>query len=514
MNWRSLFDRLPTVLIILGVIAFVGGIGLYLVLGQFNRDVIVLLAVAIACWIYAALERPERTVQAFSGRGVRYGSNTAVMAVAFIAILVLVNYLANRFSDRFDLTQNQVFTLSPMSVQVVHELKQPVHVLAFYGSNDPSRTAFEDLLKEYTRQSSLITYEFIDPQLKPGLANQYKVQTFGTSVLVSGTKQQTITGSDEASMTSALLKLERNKAQVIYYTTGHGELDFSNSGQTGGSEAAADLQAQDYELKPLNLATSGQVPADASAVIVAGPTTPFLPQETAALEKYIDAGGKALILASKDQRPVLEPLAEKYGVQIGNGLVIDPSQSLMNDPLTPLINRYQASPVTKNLPALIFQDATSITPAPTPPAGYQVQPLAETTSQSWLETDPKVIHFDPGVDPQGPLSVMASVSSAAPAAASTGAAPSSSTTPHVLFIGDVAFASNNLVQLLGDKQLLSNAVNWLTANEDLIQIQAKSPTDQSLILSNTQLNILLYGSAVFLPLVVLGTGVLVWWQRR
>jgi len=187
----------------------------------------------------------------------------------------------------------------------------------------------------------------------------------------------------------------------------------------------------------------------------------------------------------------------------------------MNDPLTPLINHYSVSPVTKDLPALIFQGATSVTPTKTPPTGYDVEPLAETTSQSWLETDPKVIHFDPGVDPQGPLTVAVSVSSSPPASASTSAASSNTTpSPRVVFVGDVAFASNNLVNLLGNKQLLSNAVNWLTANEDLIQIQAKSANDQSLVLSNTQLNILLYGSAVFLPLVVLGAGVLVWWQRR
>lgn len=512
MNGRSIADRLPTIFLFLGTLAVLVAGGVFLVLGQVDRYVIVLLAIGLGLWIYAALERPERTIAALGGRGVRYGSNTVLMSVAFLAILGLVNVLANRYSDRFDLTANHLYTLSPLSVQVVHELKQPVKVMAFYQTGETGRNSLEDLLKEYTRQSHLITYQFIDPVLKPGLARQYNVQTYGTTVLVSGSKSQTLTAADEGSITSALLKLERTKPEVVYYLTGHGELDFTSSAQNGGSSAKSALEADNYTLKPLNLASTGKVPSDASALIVAGPTSKLLPQEMTALESYINGGGKLLVMVDKQQQPILGAFAQKYGVDIGNGVIIDPAQSLMNDPLTPLINRYQFSPITKDLPMLIFQAATSVTPSPKPPTGWSVQPLAETTSQSWLETDPKVIHYDPGVDPKGPLDVAVTATKTTTAPATNGKTPPS---PRIVFIGDVAYASNNLINLGGgDKALLTNSINWLTANEDLIQIQAKSPLNQNLILSNTQLNVMLYGSAVFLPLFVLGAGVLVWWRRR
>jgi ABC-type uncharacterized transport system involved in gliding motility auxiliary subunit len=513
-----LLDRLPLIFGVVGSLALLAGLGAYLVLGTLDRVVVVLLAIGVGFWLYALLERPERTLGTLTRRDVRYGSNTLVMSVAFLAILALVNVLANRYTQQVDLTQNQLYTLSPLSVQVIHELKQPVHIIGFFRTGDPTQQQMTELLNEYTKESHLITYEFVDPQVKPGLARQYHVQTFGTTVLLSGTKQQSTTGTDEGSITSALLKLERNRPVIAYYLTGHGELDFTSSAQDGAATAASALTAQNYDLRPLNLAATGKVPADAALVIEAGPTAPLLPQEVTALEQYLDRGGAALFMVDKSSRTALEPLAERYGVQIGNGVVVDPSQSLMNDPLTPLITQYQFSPITKDLPELLFQAATSVTPAKTAPAGYQVQPLAQTTAQSWLATDPKTIQYQQGIDPVGPLDVVVSV---AKAPATTAAAATPTTTPaapngaRIVFVGDVAFATNQMLSFGGGNQtLLTNAADWLTSNQDLIQIQAKVPTDRTMVLSNTQLNVLLYGSSVFLPLLVLAVGIIVWWNRR
>lgn len=516
MTLRSILGHLSPTFAILGSIAIIAALGGYLVLGRLDRWVILLFAVGLGLWVYAVLEQPERTLEALSSRDVRYGSNTLVMSLAFIGILALINVLANRYSDRFDLTENHVYTLAPLSVQIVHELKQPVKIIAFYRNGNAGRESFEPLLKEYARESNLISYEFVDPVSQPGLARQYNVQFDGTTVLVSGTKQQSITGSDEGAVTSALLKLERTKSPVIYYLTGHGEVDFTSTAQDGGSMAKAALEADNYAVKPLNLVATGKVPSDAAAVIVAGPTQPLLPQEVTALEKYLDDGGKGLFLIDKRQATILGPIAQHYGVDVGNGIVVDPGLSVANDPLTPLIGQYQFSPITKDLPTLIFPSATSVTPEKTLPAGLQVQPLAQTTAQSWLETDPRVAQYDPGKDPKGPLDVAVSVSKTSNGSSSD----SGPSAMRVVFVGDVVFMMNGMAQIgggdlpLGNKSLLTNSINWLTSNEDLIQIQAKPPADQSLILSSTQVNILLLGSAVFLPLVVLLAGAVVWWNRR
>jgi ABC-type uncharacterized transport system involved in gliding motility auxiliary subunit len=515
---RDIFDRLPMAFVVLGIICLALAGATYLVLARLDRVVIVLAAIGVGLLVYAALERPERTAHALTSRNVKYGSNTVVMSVAFLAILGLLNVLANRYPNRLDLTQNQVYTLSPLSIQVVKEIKQPVHVISFYRTGDTGRESLEDLLKEYVRYSDSLTYEFVDPQLKPGIARQYNVQFSGTTILVSGDKQQTVTGSDEGAITSALLKLVRNKTEVAYYLTGHGELDFTNTTDGGAASAKTALEAQNYTVKPLNLAATGKVPDDTSLLVLAGPTTPFLPAELTTVESYLDNGGKAVVLVDRRQKAVLQPLADHYGVDIGDGYVIDPAQSFMNDPISPIITpNNQTSPVTKNVPEVLFQAATSVGPSKVPSTVYDVQPLAQTSPDSWLETDTKQVHFDPGIDPKGPLSVAVSVSKIAPPTAPGQATPtpSSAASTRIVFVGDVAFATNAVMQVAqGNKVLLTNAADWLSSNEDLIQIQAKVPTDQMMTLSNTQLNVLLYGSALFLPVIVLAAGIFVWWRRR
>src|SRR5260221_5273359 len=160
---RDLIDRLPMAFVILGIICLAGAGATFLVLGRLDRVVIVLAAVGIGLLVYAALERPERTAQALTSRNVKYGSNTLVMSVAFLGILGLLNVLSNRYPNRLDLTQNQIYTLSPLSIQVVKEIKQPIHVIGFYRTGDTGRESLEDLLKEYVRYSDTLTYESVDP---------------------------------------------------------------------------------------------------------------------------------------------------------------------------------------------------------------------------------------------------------------------------------------------------------------------------------------------------------------
>src|ERR1700694_2907005 len=115
---RDLLDRLPMTFVILGVTCVLVALAIFAVLGRLDRSVVVLGAVGVGLLVYAVLERPDRTVQTLTSRNVRYGSNTIVMSLAFLAILGLINVLANRYANRLDLTQNQMYSLSPLSIQI------------------------------------------------------------------------------------------------------------------------------------------------------------------------------------------------------------------------------------------------------------------------------------------------------------------------------------------------------------------------------------------------------------
>jgi ABC-type uncharacterized transport system involved in gliding motility auxiliary subunit len=57
-------------------------------------------------------------------------------------------------------------------------------------------------------------------------------------------------------------------------------------------------------------------------------------------------------------------------------------------------------------------------------------------------------------------------------------------------------------------------MNWLTSDEDLISIRPKEPEDRRLTVTGNAMRVLFMTSVIFLPLIVIVSGVSVWWKRR
>ncbi len=67
---------------------------------------------------------------------------------------------------------------------------------------------------------------------------------------------------------------------------------------------------------------------------------------------------------------------------------------------------------------------------------------------------------------------------------------------------------------VGNRDLILNTFNWLTADEDLISIRPKDPDDRRINLSGRQLATLFYLTLIALPLIIIGSGFMTWWKRR
>jgi ABC-type uncharacterized transport system involved in gliding motility auxiliary subunit len=70
-----------------------------------------------------------------TGRQARYGSNALILIVAFLGILVVVNYLAYKNTKRWDLTADKSNTLAKESIDVLKGLSNTVLAKAFYSSD-------------------------------------------------------------------------------------------------------------------------------------------------------------------------------------------------------------------------------------------------------------------------------------------------------------------------------------------------------------------------------------------
>src|SRR5262245_40071915 len=110
-------------------------------------------------------------------RSARFGINSAASVVLLIGILAFVNYLGAQHVKRVDMTTEKIYSLSDQSAVVAQGVKQDLRIKAFYpgGEYGPAKDLF-DLFKA---KNNKISYEFIDPDKQPQVAQQYNVTQYG-----------------------------------------------------------------------------------------------------------------------------------------------------------------------------------------------------------------------------------------------------------------------------------------------------------------------------------------------
>jgi ABC-type uncharacterized transport system involved in gliding motility auxiliary subunit len=262
------------------------------------------------------------------------------------------------------------------------------------------------------------------------------------------------------------------------------------------------------------------VPDDAAAVVIAGPTDPFLQEELDSLKAFVDGGGKVIILQGPNSKTDLSNILQNYQVAFSGNVVVDPAKSVPQDPRVVVIDSYGTHAITQDLRDLTFFPlTTNITYPSTPPAGITITPLAQSSPSSWGNTNPQQIQQGPN-DPKGPLAVAVAID----AGSSSGSqntppgAPTPTPTPNaprlVLFGSPDLISNNSLQQVPGNSTLFENSVNWVVAEDNLINVRVPDTTPRTLILTSSQMNLIAYSSFLFLPLAVLAAGAAVWWTRR
>ncbi len=466
----------------------------------------------IAIALYALL-RPQDIRAAFTGRSVRYGSNAVVLSIAVIGIVVLLNYLSNRYYKRFDVTVNKLHSLSEQSRRVLADLDQDIDIIGFYP-NGQDKDSFEKWLAEYQAHTDRIRYQSHDPILEPGLAEQYQWSAYGGGLLVQRSAQKVkVTTADEQNITSAILRASRSTPKVIYFLTGHGERSPQGYEPQDCSQAATFLRSYNYDLHLLNLAVTTTVPADAAALAIVGPQTALLGDEKARLTAYLQSGGKVLIMLDPTNKAGLDEVLDVWGVSMPNSLVLDARQGLSGDPRTPVMNSYLYGQVTKDLPMIAMPLAGPITQT-RPIADVTFSPLAQSSTQSWAkdlsgraESEQIDLTYLPGQDRLGPFTLIASVE-----AAST-ISPALKT--RLVLIGDSDLISDQVIaQVPNGQMLLLNAINWLAEEENLIAIGPKTNAARQVYLNTLQQGAVCFGTIIFLPAVILLAGLAVWLKRR
>ncbi len=515
---RSTFDTIRLPLAALGFFSILAGLGAGLVGG--TPELLPRLLVAAGIFllgIYAALD-PEDVWGRLTGRTALVGGNVLVIGIAAVAILGLVNVLGSRYSTKWDLTADKQLSLSDQSIRVAEALPQPVHATAFFSTNDSQRQQFQTLLSDYANRSGgKLTYDFVDPDVRPGDAIQAGITQVGTTVYQMGDKKQNSTGATERDISTALVKLTRPEKKV-YFTTGHGERNLDGNNQPDYGQIKQALARDNFTVDTLNPTTTRAVPDDAAAVIVAGPTSPFLKEELDTLSAYLDGGGKLFILLDPGSKADFNDLLGRWGVAFTKNLVVEPSQNYLNDVRVPVVSKYGSHVTTADLRIASFFPGTTNVTYPPDAGGATITAIAQTSDQSWGNTSQQQIQRQDS-DPKGPLTVALAIEQpvGAPAGQSGQSAPDAQggKKTRVYLVGSANLVANAFLNVAsGNQDLFLNATNWLAEEENVINVRAPSTVSRTMPLTGPQLNLVMYSSLLFLPLLVLAAGVAVWWTRR
>ena len=493
----------------------------------------VLLAGALSLFVSIILS-PRAIAIFLVGRRGRYGTNVAIMTVAFFIIILVINYFLYQNPNRIDVTATRIFSLSSQTLKILDTLPSDVTANAFFAvnANDIAREQTEDLLNEFQRRSDKFSYRFIDPELDRAQAIRYNVTNFPTVVFEEKTtgKLQHIDEFTEQEFVTGILVSTGVEQKKIYYLTGHGEASYTRDPMlqevedSGLDYAIEGMERDNYRVEALNLIQTGTIPNDTAVLVIAGPEKDLSDEEFAAINEYVINGGRILALFDPNVGENFNLLLVQFGFTISQKKISDAVSNVAGQMLTPMLQKANGQFSTSNQIGVGIADQVAVTffpeagaiiqmadPADMPPH-IQFDTFGITTPVSWLEDDPENPEFSTG-ERMGPFAVAGVIEASGHIAESPAIAASRIPSRTVVF-GDSDFVTNKYFNSSDNSDLFLNSVNWLADDYELISIRPKLIAYRELVVNSRERDFIKWSSWVFPPALMIILGVFVWWRRR
>ncbi|MEW5939643.1 MAG: Gldg family protein [Chloroflexota bacterium] len=470
---------------------------------------------------YIILE-PDRIRQFLAGRQARYGSNALFTILAFTGIVFVVNYMMATNADlialKWDLTENKANTLSPEMISAMESLPGPLTATGFFSQTptDSARELFDDMR---ARSNGLFSYSFVNPDKNPAAAKEAGVTGDGKILLEMNGRREIADYADEGEILTALNRILNPEQRAIYFLTGHQEADIEGLGDRPMNRAKDILEKKNFTVKTLNLLAENAIPADAKAIVIAGPKTPLSPAEVDLLNNFVLNGGGLVVMEDPipltdfgDSPDPLLDMLSAWGLVLRNDFVVDPYNaasytSAVGDVFAAshqitraFVNQNVVLPLTRSIEVKTVE-------------GFTTTSLVETTNPlsgnlAWGETDfaplesnTSVPEFNDGVDTLGPITLVAS--------------SEKSGGGRLVASGSALFATDQGFDAYSNNDLFVNSVAWAAGQEAGVDITTKDPTFRTFKLPGQVAAIFIYiGSICIIPGLVLGAGIYAWAARR
>ena len=450
-------------------------------------------------------------------RQTKYAAYVTIYIVVILAVVVVANFLANRYNKSFDATANKRYSLSDQTKKVVTELKQDV-TIQYFDRASGMQTG-KDLLDRYANLSPKVKVAYVDLMKNPQLARAANVSREGEAVIGIGAKKEEAKTFDEEGITGAMIRAIKGGAKNVCVVTGSGEHRVDDTTADGFSDFQAAVQKDNYQVKTINLLQNAEVPADCTVLIVAGPSGDYVQPQIDAIKKYVEGGGRAMFMLDPplkigrkeiSDNKALADLLASWGVTAQKDLLLDenPLAQLVGlGPEVPLVTTYESHQIVNDLAGTATGFPLSRSLDIKNENHTSVSKLFGTSASSFstYNLSSPEIRIDPNKDKKGPFTL---------AAAGTYDTGKPNSQGRFIVVGDSRWASNSFLRFNGNRNLALNMMNWLSSDEDLISIRPKEQEDRRINLTRAQFLMVRSVSQFLLPLIVIIGGVMVWAKRR
>ena len=484
--------------------------------------------------------------------------NIIIQLIVVLAIILVANLISNSLYFRLDFTEDDRYTFSQATEDVLDELNGVITIKAYFSEDLPaqllkSKQDFKDQLVEYeTRSGGNIVFEFINPNeseetereaqqqgISPVMINVQErdqvqqLRAYMGAVLKMDDRTEIIPliqpgAGLEYSLTTAIKKISITDKPKLGLIQGYGEPTLAAMPQL-----LEQLNVL-YEVEEFQIKDKDAVPSYYRSLIWVNPTDSISAVDFTKLDEYLNNGGGLFLayanvegdlqqgLLSKTTDVGVKGWLSRKGITIGDNFVIDANCASVNVqqrqgfftinsqvqfPYFPQVTSFEDHPITNGLEGIMLPFVSSISFNSADTAASFV-PLIYSSEQSGLVTPPTYIDIQKKWKDSDFV--------AGPQVLAAG-----------LVTGDskIAVVTNGSFVVNGEGQrpqqlsadnvnFAANSVDWIADDTGLIDLRTKGITSRPLDQIEDNTKLLLKWGNVIAPVLLLLIYAFIRWQMN
>ena len=458
---------------------------------------------------------------------IRKGSTyrTGLMVIVTV-ICVVVNLFVGELDVYVDVSSQKLYSITQDTIDFVKGIdsKIKIYYVCKDGQEDPTG---EKIVNKYDKLNKKVTVEKKDPVLYPNFTKKFTnddVQQNSIIVVNEDTEKfkivnytdmyeydassQSVSAVDvEGQITAAIDFVTNKDLPVLYYTSGHGEVELGNT-------LTSIIKKKNIDANELKTLTVDEIPEDCDILVINGPTADFTDNELKMIRVYLANGGDAIITLQQtnNKMPNFTQLLEYYGIYQKEGIVLEQYGNYMSGYPTNIIPTLGTHEIVSNVSAsgqyIVMPNCIGISESDTVRDSVTLTELMRTTEGAYskVNVDSKTAEMEDG-DIPGPfgLGVLAEEKSEA-----------TDETMKLVVFSSVYLFNEEIISTgqFANANIFRDTLGYMAPVGKNISISSISLTTDYLTIPETTQVILGIVFVIILPLAILVTGLVIWLRRR